>query len=342
MGNGTKPPNPMDFAGVGAEQSSAVQNAGQATLSNPFASNTVTTGPDGKPLQSTQFAGGLGDAATGLQQQAGALGTAMDWNQFGSVGTGDDARNQAINASYGQATSRLDPQWDRRMDAQRTQLLNQGFDPTSEGYKSAMQDLGFQRNDAYGSAMNNAQMMGQQAGDSVFRNNLASQQNSISNMLRQRGLPLQEMEQLLGLAKFDPNRALQAQSASTGILKDFMQSQYGQDWHKYDVDSGAAADAMAGGMQAGASGATALAALLPLLAASDERMKMNVTRHDVDAFPGVPMATWEYRPEFGLPPGRHTGVIAQDLERVAPQFVHVRPSDGMRFVDYSFLKGGAR
>jgi hypothetical protein len=330
----------MRFASTGEAQAAAVQNAGNATLSNPFASNTVTTGPDGRPMQSTQFAGGLGDAAAGLQQQAGGLGQAMDWSQFGQVGTGDDARNQAVNASYGQATSRLRPQWDKRMEAQRTQLLNQGFDPTSEGYKGAMQDLNFARNDAYGGAMNSAQMMGQQAGDSVFRNNLMGQQNSISNALRQRGQPLDEMSQLMGLAKFDPNRAMQSQMASTGILKDFMQSQYGQNWHQYDVDSGAAADAMQGGMQAGASGASALMALLPLLAASDERMKTNVIRHDAEALPGVPFASWDYLPEYG-PAGRHAGVIAQDLEKVSPRHVFTRSSDGMRFVDYSFLKGDA-
>jgi hypothetical protein len=61
-----------------------------------------------------------------------------------------------------------------------------------------MQDSNFARNDAYGSAMNSAQMMGQSAGDSVFRNNLASQQNAIGNALKQRGMPMQEMQQLMG------------------------------------------------------------------------------------------------------------------------------------------------
>jgi len=338
MGNGTKPPNPIDFAGIGQQQTQATQNAGNATLSNPFASSTVSMGPDGKPVQSTNFFGGLGQAASGLQQQAGMLGQGVDWSQFGQVGTGDDARQQATDAAYKQATSRLDPQWDKRMEAQRTQLLNQGFDPSSEGFQSAMTDLGNQRNDAYSSAERNAQQIGTAAGDSVFRNNLMSQQNSIANMLRQRQLPLDEMQSLMGLSKMDPNRALQTQLASGGVLKDFLGQQYGQDWHKYDVDSGAAADAMAGGVQAGASGVTALAALLPLLAASDERVKTNVIRHDTEALPGVPFASWEYLPEYG-PPGRHTGVIAQDLEKVSPRHVFTR-GDGVRFVDYSFLKGG--
>lgn len=338
MGQGAKAPDPINFRGIGEQQAQQTQNAGMATIANPFASSSVTMGPDGKPLQQTTFNGAMSGLPEALQSQAGQLAQPMDWGQFGAVGNGDQARDQAINAAYGQATSRLDPQWDRRMEAQRTQLLNQGFDPTSEGYKSAMGDLGLARNDAYGSAMNSAIGQGTAAGDSVFRNNLAAQQNSISNLLRQREQPLQEMQQLMGLTKFDPNRAFQSQTASNGILGDYLNRQYGQDWHKYDVDTGAAQDMAAGGMQAGASGAGLLASLIPLLAASDERVKMNIIRHEVEALPGVPFASWEYKPGLGLPEGRQLGVIAQDLENVSPRHVFTR-GDGIRFVDYSFLKG---
>jgi hypothetical protein len=85
------------------------------------------------------------------------------------------------------------------MEASRTQLLNQGLDPSSEAYKAQMQDMNFSRNDAYGSAMNSAIGQGTAAGDSVFRNNLMSQQNEISNALRQRGQPMSEMQQMMGL-----------------------------------------------------------------------------------------------------------------------------------------------
>jgi hypothetical protein len=189
---------PVDWKGLqtGITDAASRQTANnRVNTSNPFSSQT--TNADGSI--SSQFGGGLGDAAKGLMGQASQYGQAMDWGQFGKVGTGDDARNQAVNASYNQSTSRLDPQWDRRMEANRTQLINQGLDPNSEAAKNSMQDLSFQRNDAYSSAMNNAQMMGQQAGDSVFRNNMASQQNEIANALRQRGMPMQEMQQMLGL-----------------------------------------------------------------------------------------------------------------------------------------------
>lgn len=189
---------PVDWKGLQGSITDAASKqtaANRLNTSNPFSSQTFNA--DGST--STQFSGGLQNAANGLQQQAGNLSQPMDWSRFGTVGNGDQARQQAVDASYNQSTSRLDPQWDRRMEQNRTQLLNQGLDPGSEAAKNSMQDLSFARNDAYGSAMNNAQMMGQQAGDSVFRNNLAAQQNSISNALRERGMPMQEMQQLMQL-----------------------------------------------------------------------------------------------------------------------------------------------
>jgi hypothetical protein len=162
--------------------------------SNPFSSQTFN--PDGST--STQFTGGLGQAATGLQGQVAGMAQPMDWSRFGQVGSGDQARDQAINGAYSQATSRLDPQWNQRMDQSRTQLLNQGLDPTSEAYKNQMQDLSMQRNDAYSGAMNGAIAQGTAAGDSAFRNNFMSNQANRANALQERGLPMQEMQQLMG------------------------------------------------------------------------------------------------------------------------------------------------
>ena len=79
------------------------------------------------------------------------------------------------------------------------------------------------------------------------------------------------------------------------------------------------------------------------LSGSDERIKKNVERLDVEAIPGVPFATFQYKHD---PSQTHLGVIAQDLEKVRPDLVHTGP-EGIKRVDYSgltpFLKppGGA-
>lgn len=188
---------PVDYKGVqtGITQAADAQlKNNRLNTSSPFASQTFN--PDGST--STQFAGGLGDAAAGLVGQAGQMSQPMDWTQFGKAGTGDSARDQAINAAYGQATSRLDPMWNQREEQTRTRLIQQGLDPNSEAARNEMSQLGMQRNDAYSGAMNGAIAQGAAAGDSVFRNNMASRQQSISEALQQRGMPLNELRQLQG------------------------------------------------------------------------------------------------------------------------------------------------
>lgn len=257
MGGAAQPP--VDYQGLQTGITNAAQKQTQnnrLNTSNPFASQTF----NGDGSTSTQFAGGLGDAASGLQQQAAGLAQPMDWSQFGTVGTGDDARNQAINAAYGQATSRLDPQWDRRMEAQRTQLLNQGLDPSSEAYKNAMQDANFARNDAYGSAMNSAIGQGTAAGDSAFRNNLMSQQNQIANALRQRGMPMQEMQQMMALMG-QPGYS-QDNSTLGGAMgsAQFAKSAADAEWQKEQAKAASEAST-AGGIMSGIGTAAGIAAM---------------------------------------------------------------------------------
>lgn len=166
-----------------ADQSAYGQttNANRPNADTDFANERWTRGPDGQWHQYTGLNDTLTSADRGLQQQyADMLRKPMD--------DGSGARDQAITAAYGQATSRLDPQWDKRMEAQRTQLLNQGLDPTSEAGKNSMAELGQQRNDAYSSAMNNAIGQGTAAGNSVFQNNLAARNNPLQQMAAMQGL----------------------------------------------------------------------------------------------------------------------------------------------------------
>lgn len=155
-------------------------NANRPDVAGPFGGQQWTQGPNGEWTVNTNFNGALGGAQTSLQQgYADALGKPL---------SGDSARNQAIDSAYGQATSRLDPQWDKRQAAMQTQLLNQGLDPTSEAGKSAMQDFGMQRNDAYTSALASAIGQGNQAGNDVFRNDLALRQSYVPQMQQMNSL----------------------------------------------------------------------------------------------------------------------------------------------------------
>jgi len=133
--------------------------------------------------------------AQSLQGQAAqTLGTPMDWSQLPKAPNAENARTDAINATYGQMTSRMDPQWDRRQNSLNTQLINQGLDPNSEAAKNAQSDFGRDRNDAYQGAMNNAVQQGASAAQQMFGMGLAQRQQGVSEALQQRGQTLNEMQ----------------------------------------------------------------------------------------------------------------------------------------------------
>lgn len=282
--------------------------ANRPDVAGAFGGQQWTTGPDGKPTLTTSFNGPLGDAQSALQQgYVDALKQPLG---------GEAARQQAFDSAYGQATSRLDPQWDKREAAQRTQLLNQGLDPSSEAYKSAMADTGMQRNDAYQGAMNSAIGQSTAAGDSVFRNNLAARSSYVPQMAG--------MNSLLETPKFlASGQAPTAQWLQS--LRDTNNVAIGQQARADQQTS----DAVSGGAQV-----LSAAAMM----ACDERWKTNIHRLKAEALPGVPWATWEYKDA----PGRRCfGVIAQDLEKVAPEYVH-RDADGFRWVNPEFVEAIGR
>jgi hypothetical protein len=217
--------------------------ANRPNQSNAFGSSVNwSQGPDGQWNQSQSFGGPLGGAAAGLQQQAAdSYGKPMDWSQFGQLGNGDQARDQAITAAYGQATSRLNPQWEQRGQQMASTLANQGLDPNSQAYRNAMQSFGQQQNDAYGSAMNSAIGMGQAAGDSVFRNNLASRGQAISEALKARGLAAEELG---GLGGFLNQQGFGGVQGPQGLSA--MMGQDAYNFQKYQNDNFSLSDLLGG------------------------------------------------------------------------------------------------
>lgn len=152
----------------------------------------------------------------------GSFGNAPQFGaqpQFGQVGTGEGARNQAIDAAFNQSMARLNPQMKQASGALDAKLANQGLGTNSAAARAARAQMGAQQNDATQGAMNSAIMQGTAAGNSIFQNNLAGEQakfgaglagqqakfgadtmgyqNAIANALRTRGLPIQDMQQLL-------------------------------------------------------------------------------------------------------------------------------------------------
>jgi hypothetical protein len=300
----------------GADQQTQANRVNQNT---PFGNQQWTHNPDGTWTQNTSLNPGMQSALdSSTRQMQDAWSKPMD--------DGSQARDQAINSAYGQATSRLNPQWDMRSHQLESQLANQGLDPSSEAARNANAQFGRDRNDAYSSAMNGAIGMGTQAQATTFAQNLAA-----------RNAPLQQLQGLHGLMAMP----------GYNTAGDYMQQQM--------LERQMTVDALRGGGQL-AQSIQGMAQPNPTQQTggyggyvnpagyddqgwgnypgsySDERLKQNVQRLPIEAAPGVPAALFEYK---AAPGQKHLGVIAQDLERVAPEHVQ-EDANGIKMVSPQF------
>jgi len=81
---------------------------------------------------------------------------------------GDPAVQNAINAQYGQATSRLDPQWAQASEQQQAQLTAQGLNPNDAAWRNSMTLFNNAKNDAYNQALSSAIGAGDQEQNTLY------------------------------------------------------------------------------------------------------------------------------------------------------------------------------
>jgi len=152
----------------------------------------VGTDKDGNPKyrQDTKL-GGLGkDAVAGL----GALGKTYLNSAQGLINNRPDLNSQAaFDQAYGYATANLEPRFQRAEAASENRLRNQGLDPTSEAYKSQMNDLALQQNEARNSLVTGLQ-------NQMFNQGLAGRNQQVNELM---SLSSPGIEQLKGAA--NPN-----------------------------------------------------------------------------------------------------------------------------------------
>lgn len=279
------------------EQTQKGKNAAYNNQSAANAAHPNTTTGTGSQSWTANPDGSFSESNTLSQPLAGAqnsLSNAAQTNAQNGIGNGDQARDQAVNAAYNQSTSRLDPQFAQAQEQMNAQLAAQGLDPTSQAAQTQQQNFGRQQNDAYQSAMNSA-----------IAGGTAAQQATFGENLQAYNAPLTQLESMNGL--YSPGNTSGLQALQSG--------------QQYTAAQNAAAAQTVGAV------AGTVASV-----ASDERVKQNIHRLPVDAVPGVPLSTFEYKTKPGEP---QVGVIAQDLEGVAPQHVAQGP-DGIKRVSQAF------
>lgn len=96
-------------------------------------------------------------------------------------------RQKVEDAMYGRQTARLDPQYQQRQSALETQLMNQGFARGSEGWDTAMANLGREREQAYSGARNDAITGGGQEQSRMFSDAMAGRQQGVGEQFQRAG-----------------------------------------------------------------------------------------------------------------------------------------------------------
>lgn len=240
-------PAPPDFIGAAKQQGTEnrATNAAQTAANRPNQTNAFGAGvqwtqaPDGSWQQSQSFGnGGLGQFAQGAQAQLGQT-QPFDLGQFGQVQDGSAAADEA----YTQATARLNPEWQQRETQMRSRLANQGLDPNSEAARGASRQFEQGRNDAYGQARAQSFALG----DSVFRNNMMARQQMIAEALRQRGMPLEDLQRAQGLLSQQPFGM--AGAAQPTPYYAATRDQYGADLSSWEAEQQRIMDYINGGAQ---------------------------------------------------------------------------------------------
>ena len=147
-----------------------------------------------------QASGVVGGGITSGGPVGGGINAVSSWEDTGNVGPttgpegfqwdGQSQRQAAEDASYGRATSRLDPQMEQRRQELEVRLRNRGLRAGDQAYESEMAAYGRDSTDAYeqarmGSTLEgraeDAQSYGQAS--NTFGQNLTAEQQRYNQML---------------------------------------------------------------------------------------------------------------------------------------------------------------
>ena len=174
-------PAPMDVSKVGqqaqtentrsAYEQGAFNRVNQTdALGNSLRYSQTGTDAQGNPVFSaSQSLGQYG------QQAAGGL-AGLAGNYFDKAGNvGNLGSNEAMNRAYDVASANLEPRFGRQTDALENKLRNQGLDPTSEAYRTSMNDNALQQNEARNNLVSSLQ--GQ-----MFNQGLQQRQQGMSEL----------------------------------------------------------------------------------------------------------------------------------------------------------------
>lgn len=166
---------------------------GTSEAGNPRYTATQTLSPVQQRILDQQNRAAEQYGATANRQLAnvsGALARPIDYSGLGPAPVANEATRTATRDAI---LARLEPQFDRRRDALRTSLVNQGFEAGTAGYDEAMDEFTRAQNDAFLAA-------DAQAGDEMARMyglEASQRDRAISELNQQRQIPLNELAAMM-------------------------------------------------------------------------------------------------------------------------------------------------
>lgn len=355
--------------GPGATQTVTLTPQAQQDLTNQLNQDVNLSGlgnrltdAAGNSLQGQIDTSGL-PALSGGPGLLGNIQTGLNYSNAPTVPTDfNAATQQAQNAVYNQATSRLDPQWQQQQEQLNASLANQGITPGSQAYQTAQDNFQRAKTDAYNQANYSAVQAGNQLEDQLYNQALAGRQEGVNeantqgsfanaaqqqqyaqalqnaqfgNQARSQGLTEQTNLQELPLNELN---ALRSESqVQMPTFSSVPQSQVqptnvsGNVWNAYNAQVANSNNFMnglfglGGALASGIGNAGSVGAFF-----SDRRLKKNLKRIGKIG----KLALYEF--EYLWSKARHVGVIAQDALIHRPELVALDPS-GFLTVDYGKL-----
>lgn len=255
-----KKPEPLNVAAV--TQQANTQNTGNAFQNASFNrinqqdafGNTLNyqqTGTDerGNPIFSANQQ--LGEM--GQQYATGLAGLGQQY--FQNAGNRPDMGSEAaFNQAYDYASANLEPRFQRTTAATENRLRNQGLDPTSEAYRSQMNDVALQQNEARNNIVTGLQ-------NQMFQQGIQNRQQQMGEL--QPGLDF-------GTRMMQPNLVNAPQVGVQNVdVAGLNQASKADEWKGYQADV-AKQQAMIGGLASiggailgGPMGATMMGSMFP-------------------------------------------------------------------------------
>lgn len=306
----------------------------------PSFTSTINLSPEQQAIYDTMTAQQQQLLDLGGQQISRISDAVKD--PYSYAGLGNEIKQEDVLQAQQNAQdaimSRLDPQFSRDEEAMRTRLINQGIAQGSEAYNREMDTFGQTKNDARVQAL----LAANQYGGDLQNQALQRRNQAIQEYAAQRTAPLNEY---IGFTSGTQVQNPQFQStgyagAAPVDYAGLVQNKYNADMAGYNAKVAANNNTMGGlfglgGNLLGAAGAAGGFGNLFSLAASDIRLKENITPLGSENGHNI------YEFSYIGSPNRYVGVMAHEVEKTMPDAI-VSMDNGFKAVNYKKIGVGFR